>query len=74
MGSGISRRKVCPVVADPQPDCFCASMTSQRIVQVMNYCCDRFVECAIFLRQYPGGEQEPPAVGAAAAEGQGEEK
>lgn len=74
MESVISHRKVCPLVADPQPDCFCASLTSQRIVQVMNYCCDRFVECAIFLRLHPEGGPEPSAAVEASAEGQGEEK
>lgn len=73
MKSVFSPPKVCPVVADPQPDCFCVSLTSQRIVQVLNYCCDRFVECSIFLRLHPRGVHEQSAAVDASAAGQGEE-
>lgn len=53
-------RKVCPLVADPAPECFCTNLTSQTIIQVVDVCCDRFQECGIFLRQGTGGAQGNP--------------
>ena len=48
------QRRVCPLVTEPQPDCFCTSLTSQKIIEVVAYCCDRFEDCAIYRRQHQG--------------------
>ena len=74
MNPAYSHQKVCPLVANPLPECFCASLTSQRIIQVMNYCCDRFAECPIFLRLHPRGVHEQSAAVDSSAAGQGEEQ
>lgn len=64
MKTGLSHKNICPLVADPAPDCFCSTLTSQTIIQMVDYCCDRFLECKIFLRQRAGESQKdaPPSV------------
>lgn len=72
MTPALNHRKVCPMVANPQPDCFCVSLTSLGIFQVVDFCCDRFIECAIFLRQRgPAHQGNNPGPGPLPGEGQG---
>lgn len=47
------QHQICPLVAKPVPDCFCFNLTSQRIIDVLAYCCDRFEDCVIYRRQSP---------------------
>ena len=53
-----SHRRVCPLVIDPQPDCYCNQLTSQRIVQIVSFCCDRFHECVIYRRLQAGSQRD----------------
>lgn len=61
MHSALNHRTVCPLVANPRPECFCSTLTSQTIIQVVHYCCDRFLECAVFLRQQVADNPAGPA-------------
>lgn len=70
----LSHKNICPLVADPDPDCFCTNLTSQTIIQMVDYCCDRFQECGIYRRQRAGETQkEAPSSGQPPDEAKGVE-
>lgn len=74
MESGSSHKNICPLVADPAPDCFCATLTSQTIIQMVDYCCGRFLECGIFLRKRAGeSRKDASPSGQTAGEAKGAE-
>ena len=74
MTPAFAHSKICPLVTEQRPECFCTSLTSQKIIQTLDYCCDRFIECTIFLRHRPEGRsEENPSSAHPAAEGEGAE-
>ena len=42
--------KVCPVLMDPDPDCYCFDLSSMKIPYAIKYCLRDFRECDIFQR------------------------
>jgi len=44
--------KMCPILDDPEPDCYCIDMTSLKIPRAVKYCLRDFRECDIFQRVY----------------------
>lgn len=53
MSAILGQHRICPLVAQPAPDCFCLNLTSQRIIDVLANCCDHFEDCVIYRRQSP---------------------
>ena len=41
---------VCPVLENPEPDCYCLNMTSLTIPKAVQYCLSDFRECPIYKR------------------------
>jgi hypothetical protein len=39
---------ICPFVADPCEDCFCANWNSSSIINALFYCRGSFCECSIY--------------------------
>jgi len=44
--------KMCPILDDPQPDCYCIEMTSMKILYAVRYCLRDFRECDIYRRMF----------------------
>ena len=42
------RGKMCPVLDDPQPNCYCMDMTSMTIPYAVKYCLRDFRACKIY--------------------------
>jgi hypothetical protein len=42
--------KICPILDNPEPDCHCFAMTSQKIPYVVKYCMRYFKACEIYQR------------------------
>jgi hypothetical protein len=45
---------VCPFVANPMPDCYCAQLTSLQIPQVLERCGGGYEQCELFRRRKDG--------------------
>ena len=55
------QHRICPLVAKPDPECLCLNLTSQRIIDVVAFCCDRFESCVIYRRQSPAAVEDKAA-------------
>ena len=44
------REEACPVLDDPEPDCYCLNMTSLEISKSVQFCLRDFKECPIYKR------------------------
>ena len=44
--------KMCPVLPDPEPDCYCLDLTSMKIPYAVKYCQRDFRECDIYQRVF----------------------
>lgn len=42
--------KMCPVLADPLPECYCFDMTSMKVPYAIKYCLKDFLACDIYQR------------------------
>ena len=42
--------KMCPILDDPQPNCYCIDMTSMKIPYAVKYCLRDFRTCDIYQR------------------------
>jgi len=47
--------KVCPLVNEPGPGCYCLDMNSRNIELVIHYCSGDFETCAIYREQIKNG-------------------
>jgi hypothetical protein len=47
--------KMCPLLENPAPDCYCIDLTSLKIPYAVKYCLRDFRECDIFQRVFKGG-------------------
>jgi len=47
--------KMCPVLKDPEPDCYCIDMTSMKILYAVKFCMRNFRQCDIFQRVFGEG-------------------
>jgi hypothetical protein len=45
-----SLKRICPLVEDPDGDCYCFNMNSHKIRLVVHYCQRSFEECKIYKR------------------------
>ena len=41
---------MCPLLENPQPDCYCLKLTSLSIPRAVHYCLRDFRDCPIYLR------------------------
>lgn len=46
--------ELCPHIQNPNGDCYCFKMTSQKIRQALHYCQNNFKECEIYKRLLKG--------------------
>jgi len=46
-GSG---KETCPVLVNPEPDCYCLNLTSLNIPRAVQYCLNNFRQCPIYKR------------------------
>ena len=44
------RKDRCPVLNDPEPDCYCMNLTSWHIQKAFQYCLGEFKQCPVYLR------------------------
>lgn len=44
--------RMCPVLENPEPDCYCLDMTSIKIPYAVKYCLRDFRECGIYQRVF----------------------
>ena len=47
---GHGSKETCPVLDDPEPDCYCLKLTSLSIPRAVHYCLRDFRNCPIYLR------------------------
>jgi hypothetical protein len=47
---GHGSKEKCPVLEDPEPDCYCLKLTSLNIPRAVHYCLRDFRDCPIYLR------------------------
>lgn len=43
-------KETCPVLENPEPDCYCLSLTSLGIQMAVQYCLEDFRQCPIYKR------------------------
>jgi len=43
-------KETCPVLENPEPDCYCLNMTSLQIQKAIQYCLGDFGLCPIYKR------------------------
>ena len=43
-------QKFCPVLSNPEPDCYCFNLDSQKIVFALEYCQGNYLACDIYQR------------------------
>ena len=43
-------KATCPVLDDPEPDCYCLDLTSLQIHMAIQYCLGNFRQCPIYKR------------------------
>jgi hypothetical protein len=50
-----AKEEMCPVLDDPDPDCYCLNMTSLEIPKAVQYCLKDFRQCPIYKNkmEYP---------------------
>ncbi len=46
---------LCPVLDNPEPDCYCLDMTSRKIPYAVRFCLGDFRECDIYQRVVKAG-------------------
>ena len=42
--------RFCPLIDNPEPDCYCANLTSQKIPLALLFCQENYRECDIYQR------------------------
>jgi len=47
--------EMCPVLMDPDPDCYCFDLSSLKIPYAIKYCMRNFRECDIYQRLFNDG-------------------
>jgi len=47
---GGGHRTTCPVLENPEPDCYCLDLTSLQIHMAIQYCLGNFIQCPIYKR------------------------
>ena len=50
---GFGIKEKCPVLENPEPDCYCTNLTSLNIPMAIQYCVRDFKQCPIY-RRYMG--------------------
>jgi len=40
--------KLCPILADPLPECYCFDITSMKIIHAIKYCLNDYLACEIY--------------------------
>jgi len=48
----IKNKNFCPLVSNPDAECYCRDLTSASIIQIMNYCKDNFKRCRIYQKVF----------------------
>ena len=51
--------RMCPILDDPQPNCYCMDMTSMKIPYAVKYCLRGFRECEIYRGLYKKDRKMP---------------
>ena len=49
-GSDGGEEKFCPVLINPEPDCYCFNLNSQGIAFALQYCQGNYLACDIYQR------------------------
>jgi len=52
VGGFDSGGKMCPILENPQPNCYCFDMTSMKIPYAVKYCLRDFKACKIFQKAF----------------------
>jgi len=47
---GSEKEEACPVLDDPEPDCYCLTLSSLDIPKAVQYCLRDFRQCPIYKR------------------------
>ena len=47
---GEGEKEFCPVLNNPEPDCYCFSLDSQNITFALKYCHGNYLACDIYQR------------------------
>ena len=47
---GSDKKETCPVLDDPEPDCYCFSLNSFNVPKIVQFCMRDFRECPIYKR------------------------
>ncbi|MEE4263842.1 MAG: hypothetical protein V2I56_14210 [Desulfobacteraceae bacterium] len=47
--------EMCPLLMDPDPDCYCLDLSSLKIPYAIKYCLHDFRECDIYQRVFNDG-------------------
>ena len=50
IAGGSGKEEICPVLDDPDPDCYCLNLTSVNIPMAIHFCLRDFRECPIYNR------------------------
>ena len=47
---GDGTENMCPLLENPEPDCYCLSLSSRNIPKAVHFCLRDFRECPIYKR------------------------
>ena len=50
LNGGEGEEKFCPVLNNPEPDCYCFNLDSQKITFALKYCQGNYLACDIYQR------------------------
>ena len=53
---GFGIKESCPVLENPEPDCYCKNLTSVTIPMAVQYCVRNFKQCPIYKRYLENSE------------------
>jgi len=45
------RKRKCPLLSNPSPECFCLKMDSQNVGNMLEYCAGEWEKCGVYLNE-----------------------
>jgi len=48
VGSGSTKKNLCPLIKKPKKDCYCMNMNSNKVQLALRFCAGAFEECRIY--------------------------
>ncbi len=47
----LKNNSICPLVENPEPECYCVDLTSRSIRLILNYCKVNYKRCDVYVKK-----------------------